>query len=77
MISKKTVDECLGVYLEGKGISQEIIDKIVGALHTNVDKTVKIAKEKEEKASKKKAKVGHGTSCPRIYNPVGEMLIEM
>jgi len=86
LISKKTVDECLYEYLNSKDMDKEVIDKIMGGLHTNVKKQInkkkdaeKKYKEKEkerERKERKKAKISHGTSCPRIITDI-DLVAEM
>ncbi len=74
MVTKRTVDEILEAYLKAKGIVKENIASIKEGLHSRIEK----AKGKEKKpSSDKKAKITHGTSCPRIMTNDEELLIEM
>jgi len=84
-ISKNTIDEMLETYLGYLGLDERNINEIKRKLH----KGVKIRKkeqakkqkeeEKEERVREKKyrTKVSHGTSCPRITNKYGELIVEM
>jgi len=65
MVSKKTVDELLELYLEDKGLDEDNIEEIKKNLHKDI--------KKEGKTSS----FSHGTSCPRIMNEFGELVTEM
>ena len=65
MVSKKTVDELLELYLEDKGLDEDNIERITKNLHKD------IKKDPEE------TNFSHGTSCPRMMNEFGELVFEM
>ncbi len=66
MVSKKTVDELLVLYLEDKGLDEDNIEAIKKNLHKDI-----------KNEGNTKSKVSHGTSCPRLMNEYGELIVEM
>ena len=67
-ISKRTVNEMLKAYLEDKDLDEDNIESIMKSLHKDV-------KKKEEDDGE--TTISHGTSCPRLSNSKGELLVEM
>ena len=72
MINKKTINEILESYLKEKGLDDESIENIKRHLNKDI-KNYGVKEEKKEKITK----TVHGTSCPRILNKYGELVIEM
>lgn len=66
MVSKKTVDELLELYLENKGLDTENIEAIKKNLHKDI-----------RKGGSTEPKMSHGTSCPRLMNEFGELAFEL
>ena len=67
-ISKRTVNEMLRTYLEDKDLEEDAIESVMKSLHKDV-------KKKEEDDGE--TSISHGTSCPRLSNKEGDLLIEM
>jgi signal transduction histidine kinase len=71
-VSKRTIRELLEIYLQEKGFGDKTTNKIINSVFDDVAEHEEKRKEKRGK----KAKVSHGTSCPRIVSPQDEMLVE-
>ena len=67
-IDKRTVNNMLQAYLEEKDLDGDAIESIMKSLHKDV-------KKKEEDDGE--TITSHGTSCPRLSNKKGELLLEM
>ncbi len=66
MVSKKTVDELLELYLEDKGLDEDNIKTIKKNLHKDI-----------RKGGSTKPSMSHGTSCPRLLSEFGEEILEL
>ena len=66
MVSKKTVDELLELYLEDKGLDEDNIETIKKNLHKDI-----------KKGGSTRPSMSHGTSCPRLLNEFGEEVFEL
>ena len=64
MVSKKTINELLELYLEDMDLDEDNIETIKNNLHKDIK-------------NEKKSIFSHGTSCPRVMNDFGELVIEM
>lgn len=66
MVSKKTVDELLELYLEDKGLDEDNIESIKKNLHKDI-----------KNEDRTESRTSHGTSCPRLMNQFGDLVFEM
>lgn len=84
-ISKNTITELLDLYLKEKEVDCETREEIIGGMFDKVDKKLNRDKEREKKERKKerkrekkrkKTRISHGTSCPRIMDNTGGLIVE-
>ena len=66
MVSKKTVDELLELYLEDKGLDEDNIEAIKKNLHKDI-----------RKGGSAESGMSHGRTCPRLMNKFGDLVFEM
>lgn len=90
-ISKNTIDEMLETYLEDLGLDEKNIKEMTKKVHQGakvrkkeMDKKERETEKKEREVEKKqrakekeRSRLSHGTSCPRIMNKYGELVLEM
>ena len=72
MISKKTIDEVLELYLKEKGLSSDSIENIKKNLHKDIK-----CEDRRSEVKPETTQTVHGTSCPRILNKFGELVVEL